>query len=261
VAPVYINEAHWALAVYDKAEQRVWRLDSYGDIMVDSDTECLERLLTGSGRPRSRPLKVQQQQDQLSCGIFILCFAVYILRHPGPTQPHRPPRCGCSLYSIRVPSSSPSVIRSCDASTASTWLCRSSRAPSSSQYAQPFVFLAALCKRRPDAILFAHCGGNAEWSGPVRVNESGAVLPSCVGCGGVYASSRARWKKGVRRVKRRVCRATPECVDLLVTSSAVSVSSCPLGTPSAGPGALVQRSVDRIIDADDEAGGHCEPSV
>ena len=82
VVPVYINEAHWALAVYDRVDRRIWRLDSYGDMMDVSDVERLRRLLTARGRTRSGPLKVQQQQDVLSCGLFILCFAVYILGHP-----------------------------------------------------------------------------------------------------------------------------------------------------------------------------------
>jgi hypothetical protein len=82
---------------------------------------------------------------------------------------------------------------------------------------QPLVFLAQLSSLLPDTLVFAHCGAErAHLCGPLQVAESGGLIPQCVGCGGEYTSKRQR--KSVRGVRRRLCRSTPSCADLLVSS-------------------------------------------
>ena len=87
---------------------------------------------------------------------------------------------------------------------------------------QPLVFLSFLCAHLPDAVLFAACGmpeEKPEACGPFVVAEGGQVQPRCGVCREVFSNKeRGKWKRGLAGVRRRKCRRTQHCADLLVSS-------------------------------------------
>ena len=83
VAPVSVNENHWALVVWDHTDRQLLLLDSLGDLVTNAHGTRLRRIMTkgAAGRAKVVRLSVAQQQDTVSCGLFTLFFACYIIRN------------------------------------------------------------------------------------------------------------------------------------------------------------------------------------
>ena len=84
VAPASVDANHWAVIVWDNEERRILLLDSFGDLVKSTHAARLRRImLGGSGRAQAQlRLSVVRQQDQVSCGLFVLFYCCFIVRNP-----------------------------------------------------------------------------------------------------------------------------------------------------------------------------------
>ena len=79
VAPVSVDHNHWALVVWDSKQSVLLLLDSF-DIVKAKHGTRLRRLMRGKRRSiKTVTVPVMQQDDLVSCGLFLLCFACYIV--------------------------------------------------------------------------------------------------------------------------------------------------------------------------------------
>ena len=84
VAPVSIRKHHWALAVWDHEERRLLLLDSFDLVNGKQGTRLRRLLMRGPGKAQNAArVPVMQQDDNVSCGLFLLCFACYIVGNAG----------------------------------------------------------------------------------------------------------------------------------------------------------------------------------
>ena len=83
VAPVSVNENHWALVVWDNADHQLLLLDSLGSLVTNAHGTRLRRIMTNGAAGRAKVIRVSvvQQQDLVSCGLFALFFACYMVRN------------------------------------------------------------------------------------------------------------------------------------------------------------------------------------
>ena len=81
VAPVSVDDTHWALLVWDVAQRQMLLIDSVADALVQpKHATRLRGILKQDGRRAKKAVRVavQSQQDVTSCGVFVLCFACYM---------------------------------------------------------------------------------------------------------------------------------------------------------------------------------------
>ena len=79
VAPVSVDHNHWALVIWDSRQSVLLLLDSF-DIVKSKHGTRLRRLMRGKKRSiKTITVPVMQQDDLVSCGLFLLCFACYIV--------------------------------------------------------------------------------------------------------------------------------------------------------------------------------------
>ena len=84
VAPVSVNANHWAVVVWDNQERRILLLDSLGDFVKSTHAARLRHImLKGGVRAQALcRLPVVQQDDPVSCGLFVLFYCCFIARNP-----------------------------------------------------------------------------------------------------------------------------------------------------------------------------------
>ena len=73
-----------ALIAWDNQERRILLLDLLGDLVKSTHATRLQRImLRGDGRAKAQlPISVVRQQDQVSCGLFVLFYCCFIVRNP-----------------------------------------------------------------------------------------------------------------------------------------------------------------------------------
>ena len=84
VAPVSVDANHWAVIVWDNEERRILLLDSMGDLVKSTHAARLRRIMLRGGE-RAQALSrlpVLQQDDLVSCGLFVLFYCCFIVRNP-----------------------------------------------------------------------------------------------------------------------------------------------------------------------------------
>ena len=84
VAPVSVNANHWAVVVWDNQERRNLLLDSLGDLVKSTHAARLRRIMLRDGVRAQAMCRVPvvQQDDQVSCGLFVLFYCCFIVRNP-----------------------------------------------------------------------------------------------------------------------------------------------------------------------------------
>ena len=84
VAPVSVNANHWAVVVWDNQERRNLLLDSLGDLVKSTHAARLRRTMLRDGVRAQAMCRVPvvQQDDQVSCGLFVLFYCCFIVRNP-----------------------------------------------------------------------------------------------------------------------------------------------------------------------------------
>ena len=84
VAPVSVNENHWALIVWDNEKRQILLLDSADLVNGKQGTRLRRLLMKGPGKAKHAfRVPVMQQVDEVSCGLFLLCFVSDIVRNGG----------------------------------------------------------------------------------------------------------------------------------------------------------------------------------
>jgi hypothetical protein len=84
VAPVSVNANHWAVVAWDNEERRVLLLDSLGDLVKNTHAARLRRIMLRGGERAQAMIRlpVVPQDDQVSCGLFVLFYCCFIVRNP-----------------------------------------------------------------------------------------------------------------------------------------------------------------------------------
>ena len=84
VAPVSVNANHWGVIVWDNHERRILLLDSLGDLVKSTHAARLRRIMLRDGVRAQAMCRVPvvQQDDQVSCGLFVLFYCCFIVRNP-----------------------------------------------------------------------------------------------------------------------------------------------------------------------------------
>ena len=84
VAPVSVNGNHWGVIVWDNQERRNLLLDSLGDLVKSTHAARLRRIMLRDGVRAQAMCRVPvvQQDDQVSCGLFVLFYCCFIVRNP-----------------------------------------------------------------------------------------------------------------------------------------------------------------------------------